>query len=624
MSGQNITFFEVKGFCMWPFLRAGQKILIKKIAGSEFNPGDLMLYHADGQLLCHRLLRKEKKNGSWVFYCRPDTSGPGGEPVSENMVEGKVAAVVSANKIVGLETPWARFRAVMILFFLSPILAHFNRLYKKIKILKILKNNYLLIFILLCAAMVRIWGIGFGLPNTNCRPDEEQIVDIVKSPLHNFNPEAFNYPSLYKYINFCFYGLYFIFGLFTGKYRLLSDFVREVVVTNYKDLYLINRFLSASFGVATVFMCYKAAERFFDRKTAIISAFFLSFAYLHVRDSHFGTVDVPAVFFVMCSMLFIIKSHQDNLIKNYILSGVFAGLAASTKYIGILLIAPMLIVNSLSLSLTKGEDKALAHPLSPAKKMLFFIIFFIAAFLLGTPYAVLDFNHFISDYLGTIKRFIHGEDIILGKGWWYHLRFSLLFGMGFSLFFASLAGILVLIKINFKKAFILCSFPLVYYAIIGRGYGVFLRYAIPLVPYLCITAAVSTVYLINGLGKYLNPILNKAVMLIFPFLIILPSVYNILRFDILLSKKDNRLIAAEWINKNLPERSSIAIFDSGYGIQLAPASLGLSDKDMSRSDKIIMDYLRNNKIKGFNLDGWNGQSNMSKYIVLEESPLKRF
>jgi hypothetical protein len=491
----------------------------------------------------------------------------------------------------------------------------------RIKISRKLRNNSFLIVVLLCAAIVRIWGIDFGLPNTNCRPDEDQIVSIISSPSRNFHPVIFNYPSLYKYINFFFYGLYFILGLFTGKYRSLPDFIQEVTVTNYKDLYLINRLLSASFGIATVLICYAIAKRLFDKKTAIISAFFLSFAYLHVRDSHFGTVDVPMVFFMMCSMFFIIKSYENNLIKNYILAGVFAGLATSTKYSGILLIIPMVIVNCLRISAAKNKNDGFSSSLPFVKRMSFFMIFLTAAFLLGTPYAVLDFRHFRWDCAGTVGRFIAGEGIILGRGWWYHVRFSLLLGMGFSLFFASLAGSVILIKNNFRKALILCSFPLVYYATIGQGYGVFLRYAIPFIPYLCITAAVFTVYCINGIRKYLSPNFNKAVMLIIPFLIILPSVYNVLCFDSLLSKKDNRLIATEWINKNLPEGSSVGIFNSCYGIQLSPAVSGLPDKDSKSSHS-----------KGFKEYGYDCESrkfmygdelvDMPRYIVLEESPVK--
>ena len=133
MSGDNLTFFEVKGFCMWPFLRDGQKILVKKTIGPDFRTGDLVLYRADGRLFCHRLLRKEKNNGNCLFYCRPDTSSGAGESVNESTVVGKVAAVMSGNKMVNLETPFQRLHAVIILFFLAPFMAAIGKLYMFLK-----------------------------------------------------------------------------------------------------------------------------------------------------------------------------------------------------------------------------------------------------------------------------------------------------------------------------------------------------------------------------------------------------------------------------------------------------------------------------------------------------------
>jgi hypothetical protein len=443
--------------------------------------------------------------------------------------------------------------------------------------MKQFKIDYPLVLILLCAAVVRFWGIGFGLPNTNCRPDEEQIVEIVNTSGQCFNPGWFNYPSFYKYLNLFFYGLYFIFGLLTGKYRSLPDFFCEINATNYSYLYLIDRYLSASLGVATVFVCYKIAKRLFDRKTGLISAFFLSFVYLHVRDSHFGTVDIPMVFFIMCATFFIIKCYQESSTRNYIFSGIFAGLAFSTKYPGILTIIPMVIANGLSISLTEGKNRVFVYPLVSAKRILVFMGIFTAVFLLGTPYAVFDFHAFFRDCVDVLKRYDNGEGVMLGRGWLYYLRFSLPLGMSFNLFVASLAGIMVFMRIDFRKALIFCSFPLAYYIIAGEGRGVFVRYSLPFIPYFCITAAVFVVYHVRLLEKRLSPNLNRAVLLILSALIILPSFYNVLHFDSLFSRKDNRLIVTEWVNKNIPDGSAAALFDADYGLQLPPEKIILAD-----------------------------------------------
>lgn len=133
MIEQEQAFFLVKGFSMWPFLKDGQQILVKKIALSEFHRGDLMLYRVADKLICHRLLCKEQKDGNWLFYCRGDASLGGGDQVCEEMVAGKVMAVISGAKAVNLETRRQRLLAIGILLLLAPVIACLNEIYRKLK-----------------------------------------------------------------------------------------------------------------------------------------------------------------------------------------------------------------------------------------------------------------------------------------------------------------------------------------------------------------------------------------------------------------------------------------------------------------------------------------------------------
>lgn len=119
----GLSLHEVQGFCMSPFLKDGQRVLVRKTAGPELRPGDLLLYRGEGGLHCHRLLRKERRNGRWVFHCRADTELSCGHAVDESRAEGKVVAVIDEGRIVSLETPFRRWLAVLILSVLSPLWA---------------------------------------------------------------------------------------------------------------------------------------------------------------------------------------------------------------------------------------------------------------------------------------------------------------------------------------------------------------------------------------------------------------------------------------------------------------------------------------------------------------------
>ncbi len=512
------------------------------------------------------------------------------------------------------------------------------------KVNNIKKVNLVLLIILVIAAIVRYWGIDFGLPHTEVRTDESVVVNIaIKFGTGDLNPHFFLYPTFYMYILFSLYVCYFVFGIITGKYRSTSDFEVEFI-QDPTSFYLIARFFSAFLGTATVFITYKLAERLFNKKIAIISALFMSLAYLHVRDSHFGMTDVTMTFLITCSLLFIVKSYQDKTLKNYVMGGIFAGLAMSTKYIGILLLVPMSIAHFSNI--LDEKDKKVALLLD--KRMLFFTATLGFAFLVGTPFALLDSDAFIPHILRQTEITSRGvHTVFLGIGWWYHLRVSLFFGLGWSLLFASLAGILILAKTDLRKAMILFSFSLVYYVLIGKAQAVFVRYMIPIIPVLCITAAIFTVDISDKLARFFSkPHLKNMTTFLVAGLIILPSTYNVIKFDALLAKKDNRLIAAEWINKNIPGDSSIYQFgDRAVKIQLDPTLESLEKQYetlMAEGDsretveakklRVKIDCSRRENIRGY--DQWmyhpasgeftfNGdeKNGLPDYIIISKSPL---
>jgi len=493
--------------------------------------------------------------------------------------------------------------------------------------------DFPLLSILALAALVRYWGISFGLPYVAARPDETTVMNVAMTFFSgDFNPHFFRYPTLHMYCLFCLYCGYFLFGLLTGRYLCLRDFAREYVI-NPTNFFLLDRFFSAFLGVATVYITYRLAREMFGRRIALISSFFLALAYLHARDSHFGVTDVPAAFLVICSMLFILKSRSSRNLRDYLYAGILAGLAASTKYAGVLLLVPIFsahILNSLE------EGKSLGKSLLD-KRVLLFIAALAAAFLLTTPFALLDYPKFASHLTYEIHHLSRGHQIILGRGWWYHLRFSLPLGLGWSLFLASLLGFFILLKRDAKKGILLYSFPLAYYLLSGKGYTVFLRYMIPLVPFLCISAAICVVEVSDALRRRLRLHGNVSALLLAVF-IILPSANSLLQFNRLIAKKDNRAIAAEWVSGNIPPHASIYLtgpiwrrHQTHPALELLESKFGLTDslKAASSSDSGLGalgeydEWTYEEKSGKFLFDG-RIMDSLPQYIILRESPLRAY
>ena len=82
--------------------------------------------------------------------------------------------------------------------------------------------------IVLVGLLLRLWGLDFGLPNVNTRPDESTLVHkAIAFGSGDLNPHFFKYPSLHFYLLAGVYGLYFAAGLGLGLFAGVQDFQRQ-------------------------------------------------------------------------------------------------------------------------------------------------------------------------------------------------------------------------------------------------------------------------------------------------------------------------------------------------------------------------------------------------------------
>ncbi len=98
----GLSFFETTGFSMWPFLKAGEKLLTKRTQAGNLNVGDIIVYRTDNQLVCHRLIKKIKQRERYLLYVRGDSSVSSPEPITEEMFLGKAMGIIKNGKIVSL------------------------------------------------------------------------------------------------------------------------------------------------------------------------------------------------------------------------------------------------------------------------------------------------------------------------------------------------------------------------------------------------------------------------------------------------------------------------------------------------------------------------------------------
>ncbi|HWW82022.1 MAG TPA: glycosyltransferase family 39 protein, partial [Vicinamibacterales bacterium] len=442
-------------------------------------------------------------------------------------------------------------------------------------------------FVILAAILIiggwfRVWALTFGLPHDFTRPDEEVIVGPALKMLHgDLNPHFFIYPTLFIYANAVALAAIFGWERLTGETHTLAEFASRV---DPSLLHLTGRALSAGAGVATIAVLYFAARELFSRRTALTSATLLAVSYLHVRDSHFGVTDVPLTLLVVGTFWSAARCAMRGASPFRVATaGLLSGLATATKYNAALTIAPVLVAILADLP-TRG-----ARRISISVAVAF--ICQVAGFLFATPFAVLDSRAFLADvgvvsrtlFTGQYSGAIDPANVVWGeRGWIHHLTFNLRYGLGLPLLIVGLTGLCWLAFERSRRGAVVVAFPLVYYAAIGGTFEVFARYMTPIVPFLCLTAAVSidrVASTVEGMTTRHGTLSSEetgrrgvlrrlSVPMVVATLVLVtgaPTAADSIAFDRLMSRPDTRVLAAQWIESRYPMGTTI--YQSGplYG-----------------------------------------------------------
>jgi hypothetical protein len=221
------------------------------------------------------------------------------------------------------------------------------------------------------------------------------------------------------------------------------------------------------------------------------------------------------------------------------MAGIAAGLATATKYSA----APLLF-SGLLVPGVRWRDRAV------------FCGAFGAAFAAASPYVLLDFNAARADvsFEGAHLAAGHvGAD--LGRGWTYHLTRSLPYGLGLPIYAAGLAGLVILLRNHRRAAAPLLGFAVPFFLAIGSGRTVFFRYILPLVPLLCMTAALTVRAVVHWRGFPVRARPLVAMTVLTAAIAAAPAIQSV-RLDVLLAKTDSRVLAAEWLRPRLqPEHT---------------------------------------------------------------------
>ena len=413
----------------------------------------------------------------------------------------------------------------------------------------------ILAIVIAAGAVLRFWGIRFGFPHPFARPDEEVLVDAALASLRDGNPGFFDWPSAFIYATAGSYAALFAFE------RAVGGAIRHAVVAKASFeplLHLIPRTLSAASGVLTIAALYGAARELFAPRVALLASAFLAVAFLHVRDSHFGVTDVPATFLAVCAFWAALRCATRGVtIGRVALTGALCGLAASTKYNAAMVLLPAIAAIAAPVEWRSGASIAAA-----ARSIALLLACAAAAFLAGTPFAVLDYRSFLAS-VAAVRSHLAGGHVIMTRGWPYHAAFTLRYGLGIPLVAAACAGAVWLAAARPRAALLVLVFPIPYYLYLGSGQTVFVRYLIPMVPFVCLIAAFFVDRAGSIAARRFGVPAGAAAIAVLATILCAQTLRASVLFDRLMTVEDTRVAGGKWIESHLP--SGASMYQSGYG-----------------------------------------------------------
>jgi len=118
------------------------------------------------------------------------------------------------------------------------------------------------------------------------------------------------------------------------------DLAPELLGAFY-DVMFAGRVLSALFGAATVFVVYLLARDLESERAGLAAAVTLTLSTGYVLTAHYATEDAPTTFFIMLTLLLLVRARREWGRYTLLAAALSFGLATSAKAISGLLVIPI-------------------------------------------------------------------------------------------------------------------------------------------------------------------------------------------------------------------------------------------------------------------------------------------
>ncbi len=443
------------------------------------------------------------------------------------------------------------------------------------------KKKLLPIFILFLAASLRLININWDQGHF-LHPDERFLNMTIKElEIPNSLSEYFD-PQLSRLNPRNHERSFFVYGnLAPSLNKLVTSLLKQ---DSLEEITITGRLLSALADLLVIPIIYltvllleknlKDKKLKIDPNTKFWAIFIYALSVLPIQQAHFFTTDTFLNLFVFASFYFSLQFFFKRKLCWLIASGIFSGLAISSKISGVFILPLNLSLLALSYFWPiKKQFAKQSYKKNLIKIFRIIFIFFISTYLslrISSPYIFENTSFFqinlANNFINNLKelRSLEGNEVWfppaiqwIDRSRFFGLKNLVFFGFGLVASMLAIKGITLSIKkiiLSFKKPKLeaeLLALTLVLFWLFcfltyySQQFVQSIRYYLIVYPFLAIFAGF-------GVSNFLKERANK--LLYTTILIFTLSIWPLMFISIYI-KPHSRIQASEWIYENIPSRN---------------------------------------------------------------------
>jgi 4-amino-4-deoxy-L-arabinose transferase-like glycosyltransferase len=413
-----------------------------------------------------------------------------------------------------------------------------------------------LVAVLLLAAVLRLYGIDWGLPSAQ-HPDYSYHPDEMPTMIwarwlaagHIITKHFIWGGTLY----FSILNGYWYCGTFFGSVLQGSNALADAI--------LFGRYFLVGISLLTMFLLYQTGRLLFDRRVGLLAAFLLAISPAHILWAQQVRPDqIAALLSVLITYLaaLILRSDGTRDRKLFLFAGLALGLTIALRF-------PLGIFGLVPVAAYVWRDGSVGIRAVLTKLVDRNIWIMVAAmsgiFVAASPHSLLYFDVLLAGLRLTwhYETIVFPDAMDMGPGIYQYGWLMLRQALGLPMYGLVLAAMVLALyqRTSAQRLVLVAVIP--YFILTTFASWVVVRYTLPIVPLLLLLAAAGVVFLQRSLWRWrhaVTVVLSTAVVW---------TLMGDLAFLRVEAHTNVRELASEWIRTRIPPGASIVTVESYRG-----------------------------------------------------------